>query len=79
MRAAWLSRSARTLWKFVTPFAVSGVHVASKSAVDDADHWLVQLRAEAGRKRCTELGPGPGVRDVVADQRPNADRIPTVR
>ncbi|HTT12211.1 MAG TPA: hypothetical protein VMG60_15095 [Burkholderiaceae bacterium] len=45
-------------WKFVTPFAVGGVHVASESAVEDADEWLAQLRAEVGRKHCSELGPG---------------------
>ena len=66
-------------WKFVTPFAVSGVHVAAKSAVDDADHWLARLREEAARKRCADSRPDRGVRDVVAGQRLSGDRIPTVR
>jgi len=40
-------------WKFVTPVAVAGVHIASKSAVSDADRWLAQLREQSRLKGCT--------------------------
>ncbi|HTT13233.1 MAG TPA: hypothetical protein VMG60_20365 [Burkholderiaceae bacterium] len=39
-------------FKYVIPFAVAGVHVAAKSAVDDADRWLARLREESRSKRC---------------------------
>jgi hypothetical protein len=56
-------------WKFVIPFAVAGVHVASKSAVDDADRWLAQLRENAQRKGCAPLAPIP------TESRPSADPL----
>jgi hypothetical protein len=39
-------------WKFVTPVAVAGVHIASKSAVSDADRWLAALREQSRLKGC---------------------------
>ena len=39
-------------FKFVIPLAVAGVHVASKSAVSEADRWLARLRDESRAKGC---------------------------
>jgi hypothetical protein len=66
-------------WKFVTPFAVRGVHVAAQSAVEDADAWLASLQEEARRKHCAPSAPGTGSRDVLARRRPNTDANPTLR
>ena len=39
-------------FKFVTPLAAGGVHVASKSAVSSADRRLAELREESRTKGC---------------------------
>ncbi len=66
-------------WTFVTPFAVRDVHVAAKSAVEDADAWLASLRDEARRKHCAPPALRTGSRDVLAGRRPNTDANPTAR
>jgi hypothetical protein len=42
----------RDPWAYVTPVAVGGVHVASKSAVSAADVWLARLHQEFDVKAC---------------------------